>query len=53
MYIHNLCTFDRHHQLSSNSEDDNGSDTIPRPVSEASDITTMLDIEEPAAIDTQ
>ena len=36
---------DRRDQLSSNSENDNGSSTIPGPVVEASNSTTMPDTE--------
>ena len=36
---------DRHDQLSNNSENDNSSTTIPGPVVEASDSTTMPNTE--------
>ena len=43
--VHSRSASDRYDQLSSNSENDNGSSTIPGLVVEASDSTTMPDME--------
>ena len=43
--VHPQSASDRRDQLSNNSENDNGSSTIPGPVVETSDSTTMPDTE--------